>query len=184
MRLLYAVLLALLLFALAGCGSSNNGKATISTNAGMTMNSIPVASPAAAAPVATGGAATPAPNATSITVTLTEYTVTLDHTSIPAGPVHFIVKNSGQRGHQFQVYPSGTVTQGSTGQHGMPMAASGAVVGAVGFLQLIPVGQTQTLDVTLAPGSWEIACHLQDSQNGQAFDHYDKGMKTRLTVRA
>lgn len=62
----------------------------------------------------------------------------------------------------------------------MPMAASGAV----GFLQLIPVGQTQTLDVTRAPGSWELACHLQDSQHGQAFNHYDKHMKTILTVRA
>ena len=181
MRFLFAALLALLLVALVGCGSNNNAKPTTGTNTGMAMNTMPMASPAAAGPVATGGAANPAPNATSVTVTLTEYTVTLDQTSIPAGPVHFIIKNSGQRGHQFQVYPAGMVTQAG-GSHAMQTMASGAMMGAVGFLQLVPTGQTQVLDVTLPAGSWELACHLQDSQNGQAFDHYDKGMKTTLTV--
>lgn len=165
---LLATPVALVALALAAaCGT--NGKSTANNH----VATVP------AAPVATGAAATPIAGATTVTVTLSEYSVQLDTATIPAGPVHFVVKNSGQRAHQFQVYPLAAISGG----HTMAMNSSGPITGAIGFLQLIPAGSSAVLDVTLTPGAWELACHLQDSENGSAFDHYDKGMKADATVR-
>jgi hypothetical protein len=54
--------------------------------------------------------------------------------------------------------------------------------GAVGRLAMVLPGQEMVLDVELQPGEWELGCHLLDSENGRQFDHYDRGMKTALTV--
>jgi uncharacterized cupredoxin-like copper-binding protein len=132
-----------------------------------------------AAALATGPAASPVLGARTVGVELAEYSVKLDASSVPAGPLHFVVSNTGQRGHQLQVYPSGMA---SGGAHGIQMAQGGMMRGTVGFLQLVAPGQTAALDVTLTAGSWELACHLMDSENGKSFDHYDRGMKTTLTV--
>ncbi|MGH2604455.1 MAG: hypothetical protein ACRDJ9_34335, partial [Dehalococcoidia bacterium] len=92
--------------------------------------------------------------------------------------VRLIVRNEGQRGHELQVYPADTDAGGQHAGHG------GTVPGAIGRLQLVPVGQEQALDVTLTAGAWELGCHLQDSEGGRSFDHYDRGMKTTVTAGA
>lgn len=186
MRIWLAILSGALLLTAVACGSNNTAKRTTTgtnTGTGGNTGSMPMsaATEVAVSPVATGAAATSVPHATTVIVTLDEYAVNLDRASVPAGPVHFVVKNSGQRGHQFQVYPTGMVTNGSAG-HAMPTMTGGTMVGAVGFLQLVPAGASQVLDVTLPAGRWELACHLQDSEHGTPFDHYDKGMKATLTV--
>lgn len=161
-----------LLLLLAGCGSSN-GHRSMNLNTQANAPALPVAA------LATGTATTPVAGAQTLTVELGEYTVKLDKSSVPAGPVHLVVRNAGQRGHQLQVYPKDAV---SSGGQGMQMGTGGLVQGAVGYLALIPVGQTAALDLVLPAGTWEIACHLQDSENGKAFDHYDRGMKAPLSV--
>lgn len=141
-------------------------------NSAMTSNSVPAA-------VATGPAASSVPEARTVTIDLTEYSVKLDTTTVPAGSVHFVVRNAGQRGHQLQVYPSGAV---SGSNHDMQMAQGNLMQGTVAFLQLVAPGQTMALDVTLPAGRWELACHLMDSEQGKSFDHYDRGMKAILSV--
>lgn len=150
------------------CGSKGMG--------GMDMGST---SATPSGPVATGTAATLAPDAKTVNVTLTEYGIQLDTDKLPAGPVRFVVRNTGQRGHELQVYPKEAT---SGGGHDMAMAAGRVISTAIGRLQLVPVGQTAAVDVTLTSGVWELGCHLQDSENGKSFDHYDRGMKTTLTV--
>lgn len=159
------------LITLVGC--SSNSHSSMNMNQGASQPALPVAA------LSTGTVTTPVPGARTITVDLGDYTVKLDNAKVAAGPVHLVVQNTGQRGHQLQVYPTAAV---SGSGHGMQMGQGGVVQGAVGYLQLVPPGQTMALDVTLPAGSWEVACHLMDAENGKSFDHYDRGMKTTLTA--
>ena len=186
MRFWFVPLLGLFFLPLAAaCSSSNNGKTASTTNSGgampgMNMQSnggmMPNQAPAAAA---TGPAASPVPGARAVNVDLAEYSVKLDTASVPAGPVHFVVRNAGQRGHQLQIYPVGSVSENN---HGAQMTQGGMMQGTIGSLQIIVPVQTAELDVSLPAGRWELACHMQDSENGKNFDHYDRGMKATLTV--
>jgi Cu+-exporting ATPase len=120
----------------------------------------------------------PPTDAAIVGVRLTEYGVGLDTAAVPAGPVRLVISNAGRRGHELQVAPRGHA------RHDEAAAAGGAVPGAVGRVPVIVPGETVVLDVTLTAGAWELACHLLDSDGGRSFDHYDRGMKTTLRVRA
>lgn len=166
------------LLLLAACGSNNTSTSASHNASGMATSASSAASPIA---LSTGAAANPVAGAQTVNVTLNEYSVTLDTATVHPGPLHLIVRNAGQRGHQLQLYPAMAM---SAQQHNQSMQmANGTMPGTVGYLQLVTPGETTVLDVTVSAGSWEIACHLQDSANGQTFDHYDKGMKTALSVK-
>lgn len=161
-----------LLLLLAGCGSSN-GHRSMNLNTQANAPALPVAA------LATGTATTPVAGAQMLTVELGEYRVTLDKRSVPARPIHRVVNNAGQRGHQLQVYPKDAVAKSG---RGMQMGADRRVQSAVGYLALIPVGQTAALDLVLPAGNWEVAGCLQGSENAKAFAHYDSGMKAPFSV--
>ena len=131
---------------------------------------------AAAAFVSTGQRADFPAAAPVLNVTLDEYGIRLDRDTVPAGPVRLVVTNSGSRGHEVQVYP-----KRAGGAH-KEMSGDRLEEGAVGRLAMVLPGQTLVLDVDLAEGAWELGCHLLDVENGRRFDHYDRGMKTALTV--
>jgi hypothetical protein len=114
-----------------------------------------------------------------VTATLDEYGVRLDQAQVPAGPVRLVVTNSGSRGHELQVYPD---EEQAGGGHDEEMGADRLMEGTVGRLAMVLPGQTAVLDVDLSAGIWEVACHLLDAENGQRFDHYDRGMTTTLSV--
>jgi Cu+-exporting ATPase len=127
--------------------------------------------------VSTGQRAGFPAEAAVLNATMDEYSIRLDRTTVPAGPVRLVVQNTGSRGHEVQVYPKRH--QGD--DHG-EMAGDRLEEGAVGRLAIVLPGQTLVLDVDLTAGEWELGCHLLDSENGRRFDHYERGMKTALTV--
>ena len=131
---------------------------------------------AAAAFVSTGQRADFPADAPVLNATLDEYGIRLDRSSVPAGPVRLVVANAGSRGHEVQVYP-----KRAGGDHD-EMEGDRLEDGAVGRLMMVLPGQTLVLDVDLTAGEWELGCHLLDSENGRRFDHYDRGMKTDLSV--
>lgn len=132
-----------------------------------------------AATLATGAAATPVPGTATVNVSLGEYVVGLDTVRVPAGPVRLVVRTTGSRGHELQIYPAGAATGGG---HGMEQGAGGVMPGAAGILRVVPAGETLVLDVNLPAGAWELGCHLTDAEGGTTFDHYERGMKATLTV--
>jgi soluble P-type ATPase len=131
----------------------------------------------AAAPPSTGPMADFPAGAPVVTAVMDEYAIRLDRTEVPAGPVRLIVRNEGSRGHEVQVYP-----RRSGAGHDEDMGAERLEEGAIGRLTMVLPGQEAILDVDLSAGAWELGCHLLDSENGRRFDHYDRGMKTDLTV--
>ncbi len=111
-------------------------------------------------------------NATTVTVTLTDFKIDSSVTSFSVGtPYHFVVTNKGSVAHEFVIMPPQQGVQGSETQ--LP---SGALAGILG--KDLAAGTTKTLDYTFtqAPaGGLELACHLPG--------HYEAGMHLAITVK-
>ena len=96
------------------------------------------------------GSHQPAP----VTVQLSEWKVALSQETVAAGPVTFIVTNSGQIPHAIEVAGAGFEQE----------------------IETIQPGATGTLTVTLKPGRYEVYCPIGDGS------HKKLGMDARLTV--
>ena len=143
---------------------------------GPITGAIARSAPAPTTNLTTGSAS----NTQVVNIVLDEYAVKPEAAVLVPGPVRLIVRNAGRRGHELQVYRMDGDPGGHA--HGVEMSPDGVVSGAVGVLRLIPVDETRVLEITLSAGTWELACHLVDSEDGKRFDHYDRGMMTTVKV--
>ena len=91
---------------------------------------------------------------TQVTVRLSEWKVELSQQNIAAGPVTFVVTNSGQVPHAIEVEGEGIEQE----------------------IETIQPGATDTLALTLKPGTYEVYCPVGEGS------HKKLGMDTRLTV--
>lgn len=113
--------------------------------------------------VACGGQA----QTTEVGVTLKEFEVTMDKTSIPAGKVIFNIENTGGLRHE--------VVLEKAGQPDTPFEMDGKVSEA----EDIEPGTTATLEWTIdEPGEYQLACHVDEND----VDHYGQGMVQTFTV--
>ncbi len=120
-----------------------------------------------------GGGGAASGNATTVTVTLTDFKIDSSLTTFSVGvPYHFVVTNKGAVAHEFVIMPPDPTAQGSETQ--LPSTALAGIMG-----KDLAAGTTKTLDYTFtqaAPASGlELACHLPG--------HYDAGMHTPITVK-
>ena len=132
-------------------------------------------SPAEASSVAGGG------TATTVAVTLQEWSVLAAPDSAPAGSVTFQVTNTGPEDvHEFVVLKT-DLDPGA-----LPVDANGAVteegdgMDVVDEIEDIAVGATQELTVTLEAGTYVLLCNIYDESDSEA--HYTMGMRTAFTV--
>ncbi len=91
-------------------------------------------------------------DANEVTVELVEYEIRMPLT-LPAGPTDFLVTNNGSVDHNFQIQGEGLTD---------------------GFANAFPPGQTQILELDLAPGIYEIYSPIGD--------YADQGMRLTVTV--
>jgi len=131
---------------------------------------VPLMVLVAAVVVACGGGAASG-NATTVTVTLTDFKIDSSLTSFSVGvPYHFVVTNKGAITHEFEIMPPG---QAENTPDQLPKTALAGIKGN----DLTP-GTTKTLDYTFtqAPaGGLEFACHMAG--------HYEAGMHLPITVK-
>jgi uncharacterized cupredoxin-like copper-binding protein len=121
---------------------------------------------------------------TEIAVTLQEFAVSADPSSVPAGSVTFDVTNDGPDDvHEFVVIKT------DLGATELPVDDDGAVLEdgegmeVVDEIEDIPVGETPTLTVDLDAGAYVLICNiLQEEPDGTLEAHYSEGMRTGFTV--
>ncbi len=124
---------------------------------------------------------TPAAGGTTVQVTLQEWSIVPAPTSAPAGEVIFQVTNTGPEDiHEFVVLKTdldpGALPIDSNGA----VTEEGAGIAVVDEIEDIPVGQTQTLNVTLQAGKYVLLCNIYSESENEA--HYKLGMRIAFEV--
>jgi hypothetical protein len=108
-----------------------------------------------------------------ISGSVNEWEVAVDATSAPAGDVSFTIDNDGTTGHEFLIVKT-DIAPGEIpvdGDH-FPEDADGIEV--IDEIGEFAKGTTETLDVTLEAGSYQLVCNLPG--------HYANGMFTGFEV--
>jgi len=100
---------------------------------------------------------------TEVQVKLSEFKIELDKTSIPAGPIMFIVTNEGSITHEVVLEPAGAKDE--------PFEKDGKESEA----EDIEPGATASLEWTIdEPGEYQLACYIEG--------HFEAGMVTTFSV--
>ena len=107
---------------------------------------------------------------TVVQAKLNEYSIILDQSSIPAGAVKFEFENIGTEEHEVVLEPAGAEDE--------PFELNGEASEAEG----IQPGATATLEWTLEPGEYQLACYVINE--GDTETHAMKGMIVQFTVTA
>jgi len=109
----------------------------------------------------------------AVTVTETEFKLSVDAIEGTAGSVAFAVRNAGTTPHEFDIY------QASQPVDALPVGPDGQVdetkVNVVETSHSISNGDTETITVTLDPGTYYLVCNLPG--------HYSSGMRLTYTVK-
>jgi hypothetical protein len=175
----------ILLLLAAGCGSDDGAgvrqvdgtQASASATGSGSATGSPSASKVACEPVGT-----PSPDASKVDVELTEWAVRPATTVINAGQVTFQARNSGADAHELVIVRGDNPTS-------LPLAADQTVDEAklpkgafIGEIEAFPAKQTCTGTFTLRPGRYVLFCNLLEHEAGVEENHFQKGMRTTVTV--
>ncbi len=109
-----------------------------------------------------GGAAA----ASTVNVSLEEYTVKADSASVSAGEIRFVASNIGKEIHELYV---------------LKVKDNGYDV--VGEVESIEAGGSGSMTLKLAPGEYTLACLIAVRESGSTVDHFKEGMHTPFEVR-
>lgn len=169
------VLLPVVLGLAVACSSSNNNRTT---------------GKAAAASVAVTPIAPDAITADGepiVGVVATDFSFTLNRSSVPAGRVHVqLVNQSHTYEHEVWVYPQPQpkleemLAQKRAGKDAEELDY---LAGVAGHVEDVPAGQTAAFDATLTAGTYELACFITADIGGKKMVHTDMGMHALLTVQ-
>lgn len=100
-----------------------------------------------------------------VNVSLSEYEIVLDKSSVPAGPVKFVIKNTGSLAHAFVLEAVGATNE--------PFELDGKKA-ETGDIQ---PDKTATLEWTIdSAGEYQLTCYTPG--------HFEQGMTTTFTVTA
>ncbi|MBI4212995.1 MAG: cupredoxin domain-containing protein [Chloroflexi bacterium] len=108
-------------------------------------------------------------SAQTVEVGLNEYGVAPATTIIKAGKVTFTARNDGNEDHELEI--------SNRAGRDIPDEA------ILGEAEDIGPGETKAFTVDLKPGTYELACRLQDTKANPPFNHYDRSMYTTVTVQ-
>ena len=113
---------------------------------------------------------------TKINVTAKEMLFQLSSATAPPGWVEFVVKNEGQKPHEFVVLKN-EYTAKKLPLKGGNLAEDAKGLKNVGEINesKLTSGATQTLQLNLTPGRYLLVCNLPG--------HFQAGMKTEFTVK-
>jgi len=116
-----------------------------------------------------------------VDVTLQEFAVGTDPSSVSAGSVTFNIENKGPDDtHEFVVIRTDLDPTALPTEENGAVAETGEGMEVVDEVEDIPVGDTPTLTVDLESGSYVLICNIYDESEKEA--HYQEGMRVSFTV--
>lgn len=127
------------------------------------------------------GEVSPKPaEAEQVNVTLGEWTVTPDKTTVKAGQVYFLADNQGPED------PHELVIIRTDLEPGQLPVVEGRVpedqVDFIGEIEAFSPGTQAAHTFELAPGNYALVCNIAEMEGGALESHYQMGMYTRLVV--
>jgi len=117
----------------------------------------------------------------TVNVTLQEFSVGTDPTTIEAGEVVFEATNEGPDDvHEFVVFRTDLgLTELPTDENGA-VVETGEGIELIGEIEDIPVGETEEVTLELEAGNYVLICNIWDEDEQEA--HYQEGMRTSFIV--
>jgi uncharacterized cupredoxin-like copper-binding protein len=120
-------------------------------------------------------------SATTVDITLQEWSVLAAQDSASAGPVTFKVANIGPEDlHEFVILRTNLDPGALPTDDAGAVTEEGEGIEVVDEIEDIPVGETMELTATLAAGSYVLLCNIYSAEEEEA--HYRMGMRTSFTV--
>jgi len=123
-----------------------------------------------------------ASSAETVAVSLTEWAVTPDKTTVNAGAVSFSVTNDGPVDvHEFVVMKTDLAVDSLPVDANGNVDENGAGITLIGEIENIAVGASAEVTFDLVPGNYVLICNIWDA--GEAEAHYAEGMRIAFTVQ-
>lgn len=165
-NLLKALTICAILSSLAACSNKKSAESSSPNNSPIQTTPSAISSPKAQETT----------KGTKINVTAKEMVLQLSSATAPAGWVEFVVKNEGQKPHEFVVLKN-EYTAKKLPLKGGNLAEDVKGLKNVGEINesKLTSGATQTLQLNLTPGRYLLVCNLPG--------HFQAGMKTEFTVK-
>jgi uncharacterized cupredoxin-like copper-binding protein len=116
-----------------------------------------------------------------VDVTLQEFAIGTDPSSVSAGSVTFNIDNKGpDDAHEFVVIRTDLDPTALPTEKNGSVSETGEGMEVVDEVEEIPVGDAPTLTVDLTAGSYVLICNIYDEAEKES--HYQEGMRTAFTV--
>jgi len=117
---------------------------------------------------------------TVVNVTLDEWVIKADRTSVRAGKIGFVAENVGERAHELAIIRGEPNTlpirDGVLDEDALPEGAF------IGEIEAFPPKETCEGVFDLSPGVYTLACLIVETHEGKEENHLAEGMLTTLTV--
>lgn len=154
------------------------GALTVACGAGTDVE--PQADPDPGAPAEPGVVSTPPAGAPSVSVELTEFSLTPDPPKVQSGEIYFLAKNIGGEAHELVVIRSDLPADGLPTEDGKVPEDE---VDLVGEIEPFSGGSEASTVFDLEAGNYVLICNVvEEEEGGELESHYEEGMYTSLTV--
>jgi hypothetical protein len=123
------------------------------------------------------------PSPVPVSVTVREFTVTLDRSSAPRGIVIFSVHNTGTVPHEFLVIKTDRAPNALPTEDNGSYLEDGPGTQLLEEIGEIAPGETKELSIDLGPGNHVLICNMVHvEEDGSEHSHYAMGMHTAFRV--
>ena len=123
-----------------------------------------------------------ADKASTVNVTLREFSVTPDVSKADHGTVTFHVNNTGTLTHEFLVIRTDLAASALPTEANGSYLEDGPGTHLLDEIEEVPPGQTKDLSLDLSEGNYVLICNMVMTEGNTTHAHYSLGMRTSFTV--